>query len=101
MPDIAVTDRTRPAAGTTVSVMDGTLAPAPRPNTVISIGRPGEPHRGSADVVITQIGPALVEVSAAGRVDIVEVELFRAENRYVSLEPTSMTADFAFATERR
>lgn len=100
MPDIAVTDRTRPAAGTTVSVMDGTLAPAPRPNTVISIGRPGEPHRGAADVVIIQIGPALVEVNAAGRVDVVEVELFRAENRYVSLEPTSMAADFAFATER-
>lgn len=46
MPDIAVTEGTRPAAGTTVSVTDGVLAPAPRPNTVISIGRPGEPVRG-------------------------------------------------------
>jgi type VII secretion protein EccE len=101
MPDIAVTDRTRPVAGTTVSVIDGSLAPAPRPNTVISIGRPGEPYRGSADVVITQTGPALVEVTAAGRVYLVEVELFRAENRYISSEPTTMTAELEFADERR
>ncbi|GAY15858.1 type VII secretion protein EccE [Mycobacterium sp. shizuoka-1] len=90
MPHIAVSDQPRPAAGTTVSVVDGTVAPAPRPNTVISVGRPGETQRGSADVVITQIGPATVEVTAAGRVYMVEVELFRAENRYVSHEPTSM-----------
>ena len=31
-----------PAPGTTVSVVDGTVSPAPRPNTVISIGRPGD-----------------------------------------------------------
>lgn len=90
MPHIAVSDQPRPASGTTVSVVDGTVSPAPRPNTVISIGRPGEPPRGSADVVITQTGPAIVEVSAAGQVYEVEVELFRAENRYVSTEPTSL-----------
>jgi type VII secretion protein EccE len=101
MPDVAVTDRTRPAAGTTVSVIDGSLAPAPRPNTVISVGRPGEPHRGSADVVITQIGPALVEISAAGWVHTVEVELFRAENRYVSTEPTRLRTDRELVDERR
>lgn len=90
MPHVAVVDQPRPASGTTVSVVDGTISPAPRPNTVISIGRPGEPPRGSADVVITQTGPAIVEVSAAGTVYEVEVELFRAENRYVSSEPSTL-----------
>ncbi|MGY4708139.1 type VII secretion protein EccE [Mycolicibacterium sp. CBM1] len=90
MPHIAVSDQPRPASGTTVSVVDGTVAPAPRPNTVISVSRPGELQSGTADVVITQIGPATVEVNAAGRVYMVEVELFRAENRYVSTEPTSL-----------
>ncbi|BBZ02157.1 ESX-2 secretion system protein EccE2 [Mycolicibacterium chitae] len=101
MPDIAVTEGTRPAAGTTVSVTDGVLAPAPRPHTLISIGRPGEPARGTPDVTITQIGPATVEVSAAGWVRIVEVELFRAENRYVSAEPTSMFDERELVEERR
>ncbi len=77
------------------------LAPAPRPHTLISIGRPGEPARGTPDVTITQIGPATVEVSAAGWVRIVEVELFRAENRYVSAEPTSMFDDRELVEERR
>jgi len=83
-----VDNRVRPVTGTTVSVVDGTVMPAPRPNTLISVGEPGEPYRGSADVVITQIGPASVEVQAAGQRHTVEVELFRAENRYVSSEPT-------------
>jgi hypothetical protein len=91
MPDIAVSDRTRPIAGTTVSVVDGTMSPAPRPNTVISISDPRERYHGSADIVITQVGPATIEVNAAGRIHIVEVELFRAENRYVSSEPMSVS----------
>jgi type VII secretion protein EccE len=101
MPDIVVTEGTRPAAGTTVCVTDGPLAPAPRPNTVISVGRPGEPVRGTADVVITQVGPAVVEVRAAGRTHVVEVELFRAENRYVSAEPVHLVGDYALVEERR
>ena len=88
MPDIAVSDQPKPVSGTTVSVVDGTLTPAPRPNTLISVGEPGEPYRGTANVLITQTGPATVEVAAAGQVHTVEVELFRAENRYVSSEPT-------------
>lgn len=88
MPDIAVSASVRPVSGTTVSVVDGTLTPAPRPNTLISVDEPGAPHRGSADVLINQIGPATVEVAAAGQLHTVEVELFRAENRYVSSEPT-------------
>ncbi|GFG73721.1 type VII secretion protein EccE [Mycobacterium botniense] len=90
MPDIAVDNRVRPVAGTTVSVVDGTVTPAPRPNTLVSVGAPEAAYRGSADVLITQIGPATVEVKAAGQVHIVEVELFRAENRYISSEPTSL-----------
>jgi hypothetical protein len=90
MPDIAVDNRVRPVSGTTVSVVDGTITLAPRPNTLISVGEPGEPDRGSADVLITQIGPATVEVTAAGQTHTVEVELFRAENRYVSSEPTTL-----------
>jgi type VII secretion protein EccE len=90
MPDIAVGDQVRPMAGTTVSVVDGTVMPAPRPNTLISVGEPGTPYRGTADVLITQIGPATVDVTAAGRLHTVEVELFRAENRYISSEPTTL-----------
>jgi type VII secretion protein EccE len=90
MPDIAVGKQVRPMPGTTVSVVDGTLTPAPRPNTLISIGEPGTPYRGSADVLITQIGPATVDVTAAGQLHTVEVELFRAENRYISSEPTTL-----------
>lgn len=90
MPDIAVVNQVRPIPGTTVSVVDGTLNPAPRPNTLISVGEPGTPYRGSADVVITQIGPATVDVTTAGQLHTVEVELFRAENRYVSSEPTTL-----------
>lgn len=89
MPDIAVTDGVRPAAGTTISVVDGTLAPAPRPNTLISVGQPGISQRGVADVMISQTGPATVEVTSAGQAHTVEVELFRAENRYVSAEPAT------------
>jgi len=92
MPEIAVGTQVRPIPGTTVSVVDGTVTPAPRPNTLISIGEPGTPYRGSADVVITQIGPATVDVTAAGQLHTVEVELFRAENRYISSEPTHIGA---------
>lgn len=100
MPDIAVIDQTKPVSGTTVSVVDGTLAPAPRPNTLISVGAPGELHRGSVDVLITQTGAATVEVTVGGRVHAVEVELFRAENRYVSAEPTFLRSAELAAVQR-
>jgi hypothetical protein len=90
MPDIAVGSEVRPMAGTTISVVDGSITPSPRPNTLISIGEPGTPYRGSADVLITQIGPATVDVTAAGQLHTVEIELFRAENRYISSEPTNL-----------
>lgn len=87
MPHVTITKHVRPAAGTTVSVVDGGLMPAPRPHTVISVGEPGAPHRGSADIVITQTGIATVEVEVNGTSHTVEVELFRAENRYVAEDP--------------
>jgi type VII secretion protein EccE len=86
MPDVIVTSGARPAAGTTVSVVDSTLAPAPRPNTVVSIAEPGAPQPRTIDVMMSQIGPATLEVTAAGKAYVVEVELFRAENRYISSE---------------
>ena len=101
MPDIAVSDQSKPVSGTTVSVVDGTLAPAPRPNTLISIGEPGEPYRGTVNVLITQTGPATVQVTAAGQVHTVEVELFRAENRYVSSEPTMLRSSDLEAVKRQ
>lgn len=90
MPDVTVSDQPKPVPGTTVSVIDGTLTQAPRPNTVISVGDPDTPYRGTANVFVRQTGPATIEVMAAGQVHTVEVELFRAENRYISSEPVSL-----------
>lgn len=87
MPNVVVTDGVRPAAGSTIGVLDGTLATTHRPNTLISVADPALRSPGSADVDIVQVGPALLEVTAAGGSHRVEVELFRAENRYVSAEP--------------
>ncbi len=53
--------------------------------------RLSEVHRNGFEVIIEQIGPAVVNVSAAGKNWLVEMDMFRAENRYVSLEPVSMT----------
>ena len=84
MPNIVVTEDPRPAPGTTVSVVDGTVAPAPRPSTVISVYPPDTPADSAAEVIIAQTHPHLIRVTSAGRSDEVEVEFFRAENRYVS-----------------
>ena len=82
MPDVAVIEHPRPAVGTTLSVLDGTVSPAPRPQTVISVGPAGTATE-SADVVVVQTGPQSVEITAAGRRYEVDMEFFRAENRYV------------------
>lgn len=87
LPDIALTDQSRPVGGTTVSVADGTVEPAPRPSTLVTIGPPGVPCSGTADVVITQTDPTTVEVRAAGQVHTVQIESLRAESRYVLPEP--------------
>jgi hypothetical protein len=84
MPNVVVTDSPRPVPGTTVSVTDGTVQPAPRPTTVIAVSPPNTARDAAADVVITQIDPTTVRVDAAGMSHEAEVEFFRAENRYVS-----------------
>lgn len=48
-----------------------------------SVGCPGSRGRGDHQGA----GPATVEISAAGRVHDVEMEFFRAENRYAPAEP--------------
>jgi hypothetical protein len=84
MPNVVVTDSPRPALGTTVSVVDGTVQPAPRPSTVITIGPATAAADPAADVVITQTAPAAIQVSAAGMTYDAEMEFFRAENRYAA-----------------
>ena len=93
MPNVAVLEHPRPASGTTISVTDGTVPPAPRPNTVIYVAVPGEADRLSADVVIRQTGSASIEVHAAGERHVAEVEFFRAENLYVSGQSAAIEAD--------
>lgn len=88
IPGVTVTDQSRPDAGSTVCVIDGTVSPMSRSGTVVSIGPPGTPEAG-ADVVIAQTGPETVRVSAAGQDRHIEIEFFRAENRYVIKEPAT------------
>lgn len=89
MPNIAVLEHPRPAVGTTLSVMDGTVPPAPRPSTVVSVAGRGAVERFPADVLITQTGPATIEIAAARQRHEAEVEFFRAENRYIVRESAS------------
>lgn len=116
MPEIAVVSTARPAPRTTVSVVeyagrrrrdgdaageaggdvaDIAISPTPRPATVMTVAPSGttlpEAQRHNFEVVIEQVGPATVNVTAAGQDWLVEMDLFRAENRYVSLEPVSMS----------
>ena len=96
MPHVLVTDQPRPGPGTTVSVVDGSIAPSPRPATVISIKSAQFAEPAAADVAITQTGLATVDVTTVGGSSSVEVELFRAENRYISARPAHLL-DFEMA----
>ncbi|EFG77223.1 type VII secretion protein EccE [Mycobacterium parascrofulaceum ATCC BAA-614] len=97
MPEIAVVGTARPAPRTTVSVVEhvAPISPTPRPATVLTIAPSGtrlpEAHRHNFEVIIEQVGPAMVRVSAAGKDWLAEMDMFRAENRYVSLEPVTMS----------
>ncbi|UXA07140.1 type VII secretion protein EccE [Mycobacterium sp. SMC-2] len=97
MPEITVVSTPRPAPRTTVSVVEhvAPVSPTPRPATVITVAPSGtrlpEGHRHNFEVIIEQVGPAMVRVSAAGKEWVVEMDMFRAENRYVSLEPLTMS----------
>jgi len=86
MPNVVVTNHARPAPGTTVSVVDGTVQPTPRPNAVISVSPPNTDTAGGhvADVVIAQTSGNAVVVTADGMSYEAEFEFFRAENRYIS-----------------
>ena len=96
MPNVLVTEQPRPGPGTTVSVVDGSVAPSPRPATMISI-RPAQfAESAAADVAITQTGLATVDVTTASESTSVEVEFFRAENRYISARPAHFL-DFEMA----
>lgn len=86
MPNIAVVDHARPLPGTTVSVVDGTIFPATRPNTTLIVAPRGTSPSSPVDVAIAQTSESMVSISAAGISTDVEVELFRAENRYVTTE---------------
>ncbi len=114
MPTVSVVGTSRPAPRTTVSVVEyvartkrgGTgaaegggvdiaISPAPRPATVITVAPGGttlpEGQRHAFEVTIEQVSGAMVKVVAAGQNWLVEMDLFRAENRYVSLEPVVMS----------
>ena len=97
MPEISVVSAARPAPRTTVSVVEhvAPISPTPRPATVITVAPSGtrlpEGHRHNFEVIIEQLGPATVRVSAAGKDWLVEMDMFRAENRYVSLDPVTMS----------
>ena len=86
MPNIAVVDHARPVPGTTVSVVDGTIFPATRANTTLVVAPRGAIPSGPVDVAIAQTSESMVSISAAGVTTNAEVELFRAENRYVATE---------------
>lgn len=89
MRGVTVSDQPRPEAGTTVSVLDGTLTVAvqvPRDGTVVAVGPPGVPGPDGADVVIAQTGPSTLRVDAGGQVHQVELEFFRAENCLIAGE---------------
>ena len=86
LPDVTVTEWDKPIPGTTIGVVDGTVVLAPRPDTLITVDRCGSAPDGAADIVISQIGPATVSVVVGDRHYQVEMELFRAENRYAVSE---------------
>ena len=84
MPEVTVVGEARPASRTTVSVVDGAIAPSPRPATVITVAPPGSPPPSpdAVEVSIEQVDRSAVRVAARGQSWLATVELFRAENRY-------------------
>lgn len=88
MPEVSVVGESRPTPRSTVSVVDGPIAPSPRPATVITVAPPGTPPPppDAVEVCIEQIDRTAVRVAAGGKSWLATVELFRAENRYCSPE---------------
>jgi hypothetical protein len=48
-------------------------------------------HGHAFEVAIQQVSGATVRVTAAGQTWLVDMDLFRAENRYVNLESVAMS----------
>jgi hypothetical protein len=104
MPEISVVRVSRPTPRTTVSVVeidgtggdDVTIAPTPRPSTVITVAPSGttlpESQRHTFDVLIEQIGETTLILTAAEHTWVVDMDLFRAENRYVASGPVGVGA---------
>lgn len=92
MPDVVVVGEPRPAPRSTISVVDGALSPSPRPNTVVTVAEPGAPapKDGAAEVVIEQTTGPFARVRVGHQEWMVDMELFRAENRYCTLESVGM-----------
>lgn len=113
MPGIRVSSSSRPAAGTTISVVDAGVSPTPQPATTITLG---PVHNAAADITIIESGPAEVDIYVGpefAAVDkakgepaepsgahaapepvrndptwhSVEVELFEVENSYADASP--------------
>jgi hypothetical protein len=109
MPTVSVVGTSRPAPRTTVSVVehvarskgggldiaDIAISPAPRPATVITIAPAGttlpDGHGHAFEVAIEQVSGVMVKVTAAGQHWLVDVDMFRAENRYVNVESVAMS----------
>lgn len=104
MPLVSVVNVSRPAPRTSVSVVehapqarggDSAISPAPRPATVITVAPAGTPlpdgHGHAFEVAIEQVSGATVRVTAAGQTWLADMDLFRAENRYVNLESVAMS----------
>jgi type VII secretion protein EccE len=111
MPTVSVVSTSRPAPRTTVSVVehmvrpkaggggldiaDIAISPAPRPATVITIAPAGtalpDGHGHAFEVTIEQVSGAMVKVTAAGQNWLVDMDMFRAENRYVNVESVAMS----------
>jgi len=108
MPTVSVVSTSRPAPRTTVSVVehivrpgggseiaDIAISPAPRPATVMTIAPAGttlpDGHGHVFEVAIEQVSGAVVKVTAAGQDWLVEMDMFRAEKRYVNVESVAMS----------
>jgi hypothetical protein len=87
MPNLIVTDSDRPAQGTTISIVDGSVSPTPRPRTILSLGMTAQ-HSPRADVVVEQTGSTTLRIHASGISDDLEMEMFRVEDRYVRRDAT-------------
>lgn len=85
MPNLLVTTSPRPAAGTTISVQDGSVTPSPQPASVISVGTGGLPDRSDGRIAIEQTGPAAIRVTVPDHDYDIEIDLFRVENRYAPM----------------